>query len=390
MNQKLPDKQNVGDTPNNCDAKNAKDNSKIYKYFSNSAQHYYRRGYQLPNKYELQTETPSISNTESECLFPSDKLCPKCNVRLKCYEDFCIRCQLEFFFKISEKQKLKWNNLFKNKRYTNFPRESNSYSLVCSNCERLYTLCPVCLAKNNVCHDCHQKRNVCMNCRRVLCIYCLDKSAVYGNNNVTQSNKYEEFKQAGVNKFKLEPQSSFKLLDLEYEALSSNEAEYDFSQPTPSIDIKSNRKSSTYSPFSLNMDCSSIYPYNQEGQLKQTSSIKPLPIIMNRNYSKLPSSDDYIEGLCNETHKSLAHYHKSKGNLERLYSQKKIESNNRSTQTTPESRARRDVVLHEEFNISMPLIREMPKTTRRNYKLKRSISLQRKMDNMIRKLDISK
>lgn len=169
--------------------------NKVYKYFSNSAHHEYRRGQPLPAAVDLEFEVPQMAKIERECFHLCEKICPLCDEPLKNYESCCLRCQRKLALKMKqsepsrrdatkgEKQVDGESEEDKNQtddREDDEPNEHNcqsSYALVCHKCERLYAMCGQCLAKSDVCRACQRERNVCMNCRRNLCSFCLEEIA---------------------------------------------------------------------------------------------------------------------------------------------------------------------------------------------------------------------
>ncbi|XP_054082229.1 uncharacterized protein LOC105220240 isoform X6 [Zeugodacus cucurbitae] len=110
------------------------------------------------------------------------------------------------------------------------------------------------------------------------------------------------------------------------------------------------------------------------------SDEKPQLLAFDSIEIKLNKSDKYcyldddenscIDSVRRETDRHLSRYLKNYGDVALLRIDKqrsKSESRHRGTQTINSNLKRRDIMLNEEHNLSMPLLREMPKMTRKQF-----------------------
>ncbi|KAH8404820.1 hypothetical protein KR222_004536 [Zaprionus bogoriensis] len=379
-----------GNASNHNNFSSSKSNSnKVYKYFSNSARHEYRRGEPLPEGVELDFELPELAKIERECFHLSEKICPLCDEPLKSYESCCLRCQRKLALKMKKPQ----SNSSEEGQAGGVDRPSDatdadgadhecqsSYALVCLKCERLYAMCRQCLAKSDICRACQRERNVCMNCRRNLCSFCLEEIACGRDAERTHVNEREEERQDLQQTDRTE--DAFRVLEL------------NFAVPSPAAETTDAAGSP---PYSFNISPNSVF----HGDYKPTP-VKPLqvdqmPIASSsaNNSFELDSADEQaMERVRRQTDKRLSRYLKNYGDLAAKHQQQeqqqlarsKSESRHCGTQTTPLSLRRRDVVLHEApaQNLSMPLLREMPKMTRKET----TETGQRKIDNLKKRWEV--
>ncbi|ALC39517.1 CG7110 [Drosophila busckii] len=350
-------------------------NNKVYKYFSNSAHHEYRRGQPLPPAVDLEFELPQMAKIERECFHLCEKICPFCNDPLKSYESCCLRCQRKLALKMKHQRQLPSTEETdtpepQNQHQPHQTEESDtcqsSYALVCVKCERLYALCTQCLTKSDVCRACQRERNVCMSCRRNLCSFCLEEIACGKDTERTHVNDIEDQQQQ--QKSQSQTDDAFRVLELNYTAES----------PAPE-----NNTSGASPPYAFNIGPNSVFNADdyKPTPVKPLPMEEPLPTVSGsgNNSFEIDSADEQsMERVRRQTDKRLSRYLENYGDLavkqhqqqlQQLQLQRsKSESRHRGTQTTPQTLGRRDVVLHEAAtqNLSMPLLREMPKMTRKD------------------------
>ncbi|XP_055852976.1 uncharacterized protein LOC129916826 isoform X2 [Episyrphus balteatus] len=286
--------------------------NKVYKYFSNSARHEFRRdssNHEQP-AFQLDLPPPSSSTTSNQhhhrrhdskkCFHELNEtnICPFCDSSLKSYESWCLKCEKRIFD-------------------TN---TNETDSLVCENCKKLYSICPNCDEEGN-CMHCQRKQNFCSNCRKTLCSDCIDAIAV-GKDNQHHHHHHH--------RHKTDSERSFEILEVNYPEHDDEAAN----------DLNNNHETRNRPPYSMNIDRNSIFHHDY-------------------NHSKLYDDENSIEEIRHQTDKQLSRYLKNYGDL----ACKGLRD--RSTQTTPDSASRRDIVMVEENNLSMPLLREMPRMTRK-------------------------
>ncbi|XP_052852133.1 uncharacterized protein LOC128262108 isoform X2 [Drosophila gunungcola] len=403
---------NLAETPRTTRTKGKSNNAnnistegnanRVYKYFSNSAHHEYRRGQPLPPAVELDFEVPQMAKIERECFHLCDKICPLCDEPLKSYESCCLRCQRKLALKMKKKEPKRNGETGEKpsddseegkeeeeqeEREDDRPEESNhncqsSYALVCHKCERLYAMCSQCLAKSDVCRACQRERNVCMNCRRNLCSFCLEEVACGRDTERTHVNDTETNR---------EPPSSnsFQVLELNYAV-------------PPANDSKASNVADISPPYSVNIARNSVFHADYKATPVKPSFLEQLPTTSgsaNTSFELDSADEQAVERMRRQTDQRLSRYLKNYGDLATKQHQKlqqlelqrsKSESRNRGTQTTPQSLARRDVVLREAagHNLSMPLLREMPKMTRQETGAALAENGQRKMDNLKKRWEV--
>ncbi|EDW03184.1 uncharacterized protein LOC6562068 [Drosophila grimshawi] len=363
---------------------NTTNTNKVYKYFSNSARHEYRRGQPLPSGVELDFELPQLGKIERECFHLSEKICPLCDEPLKNYESCCLRCQRKLALKMKQQSSEETaDSTSGGAAAADSEMEpadavdhncQNSYALVCLKCERLYALCSQCLEKRDVCRACQRERNVCMSCRRNLCSSCLEEIACGRDTERTHINEQAERDQ---------PQSddAFRVLELNYAAETTAPNQADNSPP----------------PYSFNIPPSSVFHTAFKATpVKPSLLVDQLPTVSGsaNNSFELDSADEQaMERVRRQTDQRLSRYLKNYGDLASKQQQQlrsKSESRHRGTQTTPQSLSRRDVVLNETPtpNLSMPLLREMPKMTRKETAATPAETRHRKMDNLKKRWEV--
>ncbi|KAH8273920.1 hypothetical protein KR044_003410 [Drosophila immigrans] len=363
---------------------NTTNTNKVYKYFSNSARHEYRRGQPLPADVELDFELPEITKIERECFHLCEKICPLCDEPLKSYESCCLRCQRKLALKIKHQRQPSKDTGEQQNHETTEPDDAvdpdcqNSYALVCLKCERLYAMCSQCLVKSDVCRACQRERNVCMNCRRNLCSFCLEEIACGKDSERTHVNEQDQEKTQ-------QSDDAFRVLELNYAV------------PSPAAETNAGNLDETDSPpYSFNISPNSVFHEDYKPTPVKPLLIDQLPVASNsaNNSFELDSADEQaMERVRRQTDKRLSRYLKNYGDLASKHQQdvrSNSESRHRGTQTTPVSLGRRDVVLHEtpSQNLSMPLLREMPKMTRKETGTLQSESTQRKMDNLKKRWEV--
>ncbi|XP_044316143.1 uncharacterized protein LOC108053034 isoform X1 [Drosophila rhopaloa] len=400
---------NLAETPRTTRTKGKSNNAsnistesnanRVYKYFSNSAHHEYRRGQPLPPAVELDFDVPQMAKIERECFHLCDKICPLCDEPLKSYESCCLRCQRKLALKLKQKDpKRNGENADKPSDDSEEGKDEaeqdddqaeepnhncqNSYALVCHKCERLYAMCSQCLAKSDVCRACQRERNVCMNCRRNLCSFCLEEVACGRDTERTHVNDTETTREPPSN-------NSFQVLELNYAV-------------PPAKDSKASNMADISPPYSVNIARNSVFHADYKATPVKPSILEQLPATSgsaNTSFELDSADEQAVERVRRQTDQRLSRYLKNYGDLATKQHQKlqqlelqrsKSESRHRGTQTTPQSLGRRDVVLREAagHNLSMPLLREMPKMTRQETGAPLAQNGQRKMDNLKKRWEV--
>ncbi|XP_017132641.1 uncharacterized protein LOC108149523 isoform X2 [Drosophila elegans] len=403
---------NLAETPRTTRTKGKSNNAsnistegnanRVYKYFSNSAHHEYRRGQPLPPAVELDFEVPQMAKIERECFHLCDKICPLCDEPLKSYESCCLRCQRKLALKMKQKEPNRNGETGEkpsddseegkdeeeqeeredDQRDESSHNCQSSYALVCHKCERLYAMCSQCLAKSDVCRACQRERNVCMNCRRNLCSFCLEEVACGRDTERTHVNDTETNREPPLN-------NSFQVLELNYAV-------------SPAKDAKASNVADVSPPYSVNIARNSVFHADYKATPVKPSILEQLPTTSgsaNTSFDLDSADEQAVERMRRQTDQRLSRYLKNYGDLATKQHQKlqqtelqrsKSESRNRGTQTTPQSLARRDVVLREAagHNLSMPLLREMPKMTRQETGAALAENGQRKMDNLKKRWEV--
>ncbi|XP_001357326.3 uncharacterized protein [Drosophila pseudoobscura] len=406
----VKESNNLAETPRSHRSKNIHNSTnnisteatanKVYKYFSNSAHHEYRRGQPLPPAVELDFELPQMAKIERECFHLCEKICPLCDEPLKSYESCCLRCQRKLAVKL--KQTENGNEQQSQDQIGEEEEESprdpdgdpihnceSSYALVCHKCERLYAMCSQCLAKSDVCRACQRERNVCMNCRRNLCSFCLEEVACGRNTERTHINETDTDRQPHSD-------NAFRVLELNYAVPAAKES------------TASNLMQSDASPpYSINIARNSVFHSDYKSTPVKPSFVEDLPTFSGSANASLEidSADEQaMERVRRQTDKRLSRYLQNYGDLASKQQRKlikkeqeqlqlhrsKSESRHRGTQTMPQSLARRDVVLREApgHNLSMPLLREMPKMTRKETGATLPVNGQRGIDSLKKRWEV--
>ncbi|KAH8377393.1 hypothetical protein KR093_005285 [Drosophila rubida] len=378
-------KANNKDINGNASKNNTTNTNKVYKYFSNSARHEYRRGQPLPAGVELDFELPEMAKIERECFHLCEKICPLCDEPLKSYESCCLRCQRKLALKMKQQRQPSDDTGGQQSEETTEPADAvdhgcqNSYALVCLKCERLYALCSQCLVKSDVCRACQRERNVCMNCRRNLCSFCLEEIACGRDTERTHVNEQDQEKPPK------QTDDAFRVLELNYVV------------PSPALETNAaNPAEADSPPYSFNISPNSVFHEDYKPTPVKPLLIDQLPVASNsaNNSFEVDSADEQsMERVRRQTDKRLSRYLKNYGDLASKHQQdgrSNSESRHRGTQTTPLTLGRRDVVLHETTtqNLSMPLLREMPKMTRKETTTLHAESTQRKMDNLKKRWEV--
>ncbi|KAH8329128.1 hypothetical protein KR074_004312 [Drosophila pseudoananassae] len=370
--------------------------NRVYKYFSNSAHHEYRRGQPLPPAVELDFEVPQMAKIERECFHLCEKICPLCDEPLKSYESCCLRCQRKLALKMKQKEPRRdGENGGKNSDDSARSKEDadqdeldaeddgnashrcqSSYALVCHKCERLYAMCSQCLAKSDVCRACQRERNVCMNCRRNLCSFCLEEIACG-----------RDAERAHINDKEPPTDNAFQVLELNYAVPAAK-------------DSTDSNNAEVSPPYSLNIARNSVFHADYKPTPVKPSIVEELPAASgsaNTSFELDSADEQTVERVRRQTDQRLSRYLKNYGDLaakhqhqQQQLERSKSESRNRGTQTLPQSLARRDVVLREAagHNLSMPLLREMPKMTRQETGTTLAGNGQRKMDNLKKRWEV--
>lgn len=290
--------------------------NKVYKYFSNSARHEFRRDSsrdrleESPFHVDLPQPTSSHQprSPRKKCFHnnidDSSNVCPFCNESLKSYESWCLKC---------EKRILDESN----------SNGGETDSLICANCKKLYSVCSKCdddvKDASKCCVHCKRLLNFCPSCEKNLCSDCVDSIAVAKDGHHHHSRRQ-----------KTDSERSFEILEVNYPEHDDEAAN----------DVNNNPHERNRPPFSINIDRNSIFHQNYD---------RP----------KIYDDENNIDKIRHQTDKQLSRYLKNYGDL----ACKGLRD--RSTQTTPDSASRRDIVMVEENNLSMPLLREMPRMTRK-------------------------
>lgn len=354
-------------TSNSTSPSTANDNNKVYKYFSNSARREFNRStdrlicdgddedINANNDFELNLSHRS-SALERECFHIAEKICPLCDDPLRTYESFCIKCE----------QRLSLHG------------KSNEHSpgcqeAVCEKCHRLYALCSSCETQNDVCRACRRKRKICMKCRRSLCSFCLEEVATGRDAESGQNHKLTASNcQSGIKHDEDSPGSerSFQIIDVDY-IQNSKQKDGDL-QNKPDSDV-------IRPPYSMHIDRNSIF--HPKYSTNEKLQAKPL-------FGAVDDKIDFDRVRC-ETDKRLSRYMKNYGDLA-MKDKACSKLHNRSTQTIPDGTGRRDIVMVEENNLSMPLLREMPKMTRKETTslAEKAANNRRIMENLSRRWEV--
>ncbi|XP_054741951.1 uncharacterized protein LOC129247075 [Anastrepha obliqua] len=363
----------------NGDVKNAKSSgethinkNKVYKYFSNSARHKHEKDLCL------NLDPSDRYMEEKECFHLSEKVCPKCDAPLKLYQSYCLNCQqlLRTKYMVSRApKKEEKENIYSdemNESMHSFDEKSkedgsvdcalreqslpaangkekyaDSSVLACHKCARMYTLCNLCVTKNAVCRACHRKLNVCMSCRRNLCNFCLNEIATGHNTERTHRNDTQLSKESEETYSNPSDQRehSFYVLEVIPTALENHRADC----------IKSAFNSMDHEKYS---GCHHVKTdFHTLG--KSEKSFENI----DKSFYFGNDANVSIDNVRRTVDKKIYQYLKNYDEKER----NKNESRHRGTQTNNENMNRRDIMLHEEHNLSMPLLQEMPKMTRLEY-----------------------
>ncbi|EDW76100.2 uncharacterized protein Dwil_GK14847 [Drosophila willistoni] len=399
--KKQESSNNLADTSSR--SKDESNTNKVYKYFSNSAHHEYRRGQPLPPAVELDFELPpQMSKIERECFHLCDKICPMCDEPLKSYESCCLRCQRKLALTLKKKQDNQSNVESKERKPTddddddddddendyvnnevddaNHKCRSSSYALVCVKCERLYAMCTECLAKSDVCRACQRERNVCMNCRRNLCSFCLEEIACGRDTERSHINE-KDTEAAATNT----DDNAFRVLELNYSVPAAKD--------TTSSTLPDQSNPTISPPYSINIARNSIFHADYKPTPVKPSFQQQLSTVSGSVNTSLEvdSADEHaMERIRRQTDQRLSRYLKNYGDLA-SNQRSKSESRHRGTQTTPQTIGRRDVVLREAVaphNLSMPLLREMPKMTRKETGMTLTSNNQRKIDHLKKRWEV--
>uniref|UniRef100_A0A1A9Z9E6 Uncharacterized protein n=1 Tax=Glossina pallidipes TaxID=7398 RepID=A0A1A9Z9E6_GLOPL len=331
--------------------------NRVYQYFSNSAHHQYRYNKLSPSESinaEFEISHPGTKKIEQECSHLVEKICPVCEGPLKTYENFCLRCQKNLSLHLNtisatvsnEKGASNKQEQYHSKEGTDQKHARLSYSLICERCDRFYAYCPSCLNKSDVCRACRSQRNICMNCRRTLCSFCLEEVACGKDTEQTHINESEEEKTKIRDAVK--PSEASILCFEENENDNENECHILASPNNMNNNLNIREKRP---PYSTNIKKNSIFHDNYNPVLPSTKKSNVDVDSQNSNYVNLN-----MDVLRRDVDKRLTRYVNNYGDLA---------LKSRGTQTTPDGRRDgRDVVLKSEQNLSIPLLREMPKMTR--------------------------
>lgn len=155
-------------------------------------------------------------------------------------------------------------------------------------------------------------------------------------------------------------------------------------------------------PYSINIARNSIFHADHKDTPVKANIIDQLPAAasgsLNTSFELDSADEQSMERMRRQTDQRLSRYLRNYGDLATKQHQKQLElqrskseSRHRGTQTTPQSLARRDVVLREAagHNLSMPLLREMPKMTRQESTgATLAENGQRKMDNLNKRWEV--
>uniref|UniRef100_A0A034WH71 Uncharacterized protein n=2 Tax=Bactrocera dorsalis TaxID=27457 RepID=A0A034WH71_BACDO len=348
--------------------------NKVYKYFSNSTRqdsHHYNSMSSYTNIIPADKHL-----AEKECFHLSEKICSKCDEPLKSYERCCLYCQERLYTNQKERgevqSKVKDNVIYvcdkhslridsltyerenrrssENFQFDESDMEKYTYSfvLVCHKCERIYIACQNCVAKKAVCRACHRKLNICMSCRRNLCNICMNEIATGQNTNRIHTIDTQANKEVEENHLK-QGVDSFRILNLNTTAPNIAEDGYN---------------SSLIGTVAKDTPCHQI-KHNLGDEKPQVPHLDSIEV---KNFYLDEDENSCIDSVRTETDKHLSRYMKNYGDVARLRIDKecsKSESRHCGTQTINSNLKRRDIMLKEEHNLSMPLLREMPKMTRK-------------------------
>lgn len=187
---------------------------------------------------------------------------------------------------------------------------------------------------------------------------------------------------------------SFHVMNDARESTKNDNKSSNISTMSPEYSSLNNLDYINHPPYSINIEQNSIFhpdnkPFSLFPQNKNTNLKSPPIISEDKNISFYDKDDDYlnlshnddddknIERLRRDTDKRLSRYLKNYGDL--AYQ-------TRGTQTTPTSSGRRDIVIHGEHSLSIPLMREMPKMTRQEaVKFKQH---SKELENLQRRWDV--
>lgn len=170
------------------------------------------------------------------------------------------------------------------------------------------------------------------------------------------------------NKIDTSSERSFEVLELKYPEEKDSDDIADLSY-SPIMSKNTEDK-----PYSTNISTNSVFHADYKlPTIKPSLSFEKVigltvpekHLTLDLPLSSSPLDDDLnIDKVRKETERRLSRYMKNYSDLART-SRSQSESHSRSTQTTPETSGRRDIVLQDANNLSMPLLREMPKMTRK-------------------------
>ncbi|KAL9927029.1 uncharacterized protein ACN427_002054 isoform 2-T10 [Glossina fuscipes fuscipes] len=345
--QKPEDLINCGNEANKENFVSSNKN-RVYQYFSNSAHHQYRYNKLSPSEsinVEFEITHPGTSKIEQQCSHLVEKICPVCEGPLKTYENFCLRCQKNLSLHLNTISATVSNEKGDSNEDADQKYARLSYSLICEKCDRFYAFCPSCLNKSDVCRACRSQRNICMNCRRTLCSFCLEEVACGKDTEQTHINESEEEKTKIRNAVK--PSEASILCFEENDNGNENECHILTSPNNMKNNLNMGEKRPSYS---TNIKKNSIFHdnYNPVLSLTKRSNVDS----QNSNEVNLN-----IDVLRRDVDKRLTRYVKNYGDLA-------LKSRGTQTTTPDVRRDGRDVVLKSEQNLSIPLLREMPKMTR--------------------------
>ena len=139
--------------------------------------------------------------------------------------------------------------------------------------------------------------------------------------------------------------------------------------------------------YSMNIERHSIFHPDYQSPARQD----PHDVIKLLDSSFDNSNDaNSMEYVRKDTDNRLSRYFKNYGELAggNFTNRSRSEQRNRGTQTTPDTLRRRDTVLNGSQNLSMPLLREMPKMTRNESTRLLLQQNQRKIDNLKRRWEV--
>ncbi|XP_069962773.1 uncharacterized protein [Bactrocera oleae] len=364
--------------------------NKVYQYFSNSAR---------------QDSRHYNNMAEKECFHLSEKICSKCDGPLRSYERCCLNCQERVYtnqIKCGAVQpKVKDNVIYCDKPSSStdsltdetvkadcrssekfqidesdMEKYTNSFVLVCHKCERIYVLCRNCVAKKAVCRACHRKLNVCMSCRCNLCNICLNEIATGQNTDRIHTNDTRSNREVEETDLK-QGVHSFHILNLN--STAPNIAEDNYSSSLVGTVAEEDDSSCHHIKNNLG---------DEKPQVPHFDSIEVKYVYLDEDESSC------IDSVRHGTDNHLSRYLKNYGDVARWRIDKergKSESRDYGIQTIDSNVKWRDVMLNEEHNLSMPLLREMPKITRKqilNYPEMGTTQRKRKIDCLKQKWEV--